>query len=73
MYYVVSSIDPIKRLTEHNLKKVKSTRNKAPWELKFYQKYPNIKLARQIEYKLKKLKRKDYLEKIIRDGYIKLK
>ncbi len=72
-YYTGSSKNPTKRISEHNQGKVKSTRNKCPWILKFMQRYPTVKKAKQIEYKLKKLKRRDYLEKIIQDGYIKMK
>ena len=41
--------------------------------LVFKQNYPTLIEARRIERKLKKLKRKDYIENIIRDGYIKIK
>ena len=36
------------------------------------QKYPSLEIARKIERKIKALKRKDYIEKMIRDGYIKI-
>ena len=36
-------------------------------ELVFSQEYETIKLARQIEFKLKRLKRKDFIEKIIKE------
>ncbi|MCX6746387.1 MAG: GIY-YIG nuclease family protein [Candidatus Parcubacteria bacterium] len=72
-YYTGSSENPTKRLSEHNRGKVKSTRNKGPWILKFTQGFPTIKEAKQIEYMIKKLKRRDYLERIIQDGYIKMK
>jgi len=39
----------------------------------FSQQYPTIEEARKIEQRLKKLKRKDYITKIINDGYIKIK
>jgi len=42
-------------------------------ELVFFQKFPNLKEARRIESKIKKLKRKDYIEKIIKEGYIKIR
>jgi len=41
-------------------------------ELAFSQEYPTLTEARTIEKKIKKLKRKDYIEKIIKDGYIKI-
>jgi len=37
------------------------------------QQYATLLEAKKIEKKLKKLKRKDYIENIIRDGYIKIK
>ena len=71
-YYIGSSFNPTERLKEHNGGKVKSTKNKGPWILKFYQDYQNQKQARQIEYKLKKLKRRDIIERIIIEGRIKI-
>lgn len=61
-----------KRVFEHNHGKTKSTKNKGPWILKFKQEYKSLQEAKSIEHKLKKLKRKDYLEQIIKDGYIKI-
>lgn len=71
-YYVGSTIDLEKRLTEHGLGLVKATKNLRPLKLVFFQPYDNIAHARRIEYKIKKLKRKDITEKIIRDGKIKM-
>ena len=36
------------------------------------QEYPSLSEARMVESRLKKLKRKDYIEKIITDGCIKM-
>lgn len=36
------------------------------------QEYKTLKEARLVELKLKKLKRRDYVEKIIKEGYIKI-
>jgi len=71
IYYIGSAHDPIKRLGEHNAGKATATRNKGPWIIKFSQQFSSIRQARQVEYKLKKLKRRDYLEQIIKDGYTK--
>ena len=49
-----------------------SYRMKNP-KMVFCQQYPSIKEAKKIELRLKKLKRKDYIEKIINDGFIKMK
>jgi len=72
-YYIGSCGDVDKRVQEHNSGVTKSTKNKGPWEINFFQKYDTIREARQIEYKLKKLKRKDYLEEIIKEGKIRKK
>jgi len=42
-------------------------------ELVFSQMFDTLEEARKIELRLKKLKRKDYIEKIVKDGYIKIK
>ena len=38
----------------------------------FYQEYENLKDARMVESRIKKLKRKDFIEKIVKEGYIKI-
>ena len=38
----------------------------------FKQEYGTLKEARAIEHKIKGLKRRDYIEKIVKDGYIKM-
>ena len=40
--------------------------------LVFKQVYPTLLDARHTEARLKKLKRRDYIEKIISDGFIKM-
>ena len=72
-FYIGFSYDPVKRLKEHNRGMVKATRNKGPWRLVFTQKYPDKKTAQKIEYRLKALKRRDYIERIISEGFIKIK
>ncbi len=41
--------------------------------LMFQQEYATLGEARKIENKLKKFKRKDFIKKIIKDRYIKIK
>ncbi len=48
-----------------------STKRLGKVNLIFKQEYKTLSEARKIERKLKKLKRRDYIEKIIKDGYIK--
>ena len=73
IYYIGSGYDPDERLDDYNQGRVKATRNKGPWIQMFKQRFPTIAEARSMEYKLKKLKRRDYIEKIIKDGFIKKK
>lgn len=71
-YYIGSTTNIEKRLKHHKGGFTPSTKRFGGVELVFQQKYESLKNARYIEKRLKKLKRKDYLEKIIKDGYIKL-
>ncbi|MBI5379983.1 MAG: GIY-YIG nuclease family protein [Nitrospirae bacterium] len=72
-YYVESTIDLIKRLNEHHAGHVKATRLLRPLELVFHQSFDNARKARQIEYRLKQFKSKSVIDRIIQDGYIRLK
>ena len=71
-FYVGSTTDMIKRLHQHETGKVKATCYRRPVKLEFFQGYDDISTARKIERRLKSFKRKDFLEKIVRDKIIKL-
>ena len=71
-YYIGSTTNLGKRLKHHKGGFTPSTKRFGDVELIFQQKYESLRHARYIEKKLKNLKRKDYLDKIIKDGYIKL-
>ncbi len=49
-----------------------TTRNMANAKLVLSQEVSSLALARKIEQRLKKMKRKDYIERIVADGYIKI-
>ncbi|MBI4707892.1 MAG: GIY-YIG nuclease family protein [Candidatus Omnitrophica bacterium] len=70
-FYIGSTNNLEERLKRHKHGLVKATRPLLPVELKFFQEYGTFGIARKIELKLKKLKRKDYIENIIKDGLIK--
>ena len=70
-YYIGSTSDVIRRLKQHNIGNVKATKYKGPYKLVFKQEFSDIKLARKVEYKIKSWKRKDFIDKIVKDGYIK--
>ena len=65
-YYIGSTENITLRLLAHNQGKVVATKYMKPWKLKFFMPYPTIKSAKQIEYKLKRLKRKDIIDGIIK-------
>ena len=73
-YYVGHTDNLENRLEQHHLKIYPKcyTATRLPIELVFSQEYPNIKQAYKVEIKLKKMKRRDYIEKIIAEGKIKM-
>ena len=72
-YYIGSTIDLKKRFLHHKSGGTPSTKKFGGIKLIFSQEFNTLKEARYIERRLKKLKRKDYLRKIINDGFIKIK
>lgn len=71
-YYVGSTSDLERRLEQHKNGYTPSTRRMGNLKLVFSQEYENLKDARNIEFNIKKFKRKDVIEKIIKEGYIKI-
>lgn len=71
-YYVGSTNNLARRLDEHNIGKVIATKYLLPLQLMFFQRFENLNQARRVEYRLKKLKRRDIIEKIIEEGRIKV-
>lgn len=69
--YIGSSEDVEARINRHNQGIVSATKNFCPWKLMFKQEFQNLTIARAVESKLKRYKRKDFLEKIIKDGVIR--
>lgn len=72
-FYIGSTINFKNRYIKHTRGLVESTKNLRPLKIELVQEYKTLKEAREIELRLKKLKRKDYLEKIIKEGIIKMK
>ena len=67
-YYIGSTKDIGARLIRHKAGKVGATKVLLPVDLVFKKEVDNFSEARILELKLKKLKRKDYLKKIILSG-----
>ena len=71
-YYIGSTNDVKRRFEEHCRGHVAATKYLLPLELKFFQEYESIELARKIEYRLKKFKSKKIIERIILEKEIKI-
>ena len=72
-FYIGSTKNLGQRLKHHFGGFTPSTKKFGQIKLALSQKYPTLKEARMIEKRLKKLKRKDYIEKIVKDGEIKMR
>jgi len=70
-YYVGSTPDFNRRLTEHQNGKVISTKGKRPVKVVFRKSFSDLKIARQVEYKIKSYKNKNIIRQIIKDKEIK--
>ena len=71
-FYVGSTIDLSKRLKHHEGGSTPSTKRFGGITLVFSEEFQTLAEARQIERRLKGLKRRDYLLRIIRDGSIRM-
>ena len=71
-YYIGSTKDINERIKHHFGGHTPSTKKFGKLKLVLSQEYRTLQEARSIERKLKRLKRKDYLEKIVRDGHINM-
>jgi putative endonuclease len=72
-FYVGSTDDMERRMKQHASGHTPSTKRLGEGKLVFKQGYETLKAARSVEYKLKSLKRSDYIAKIVQDRYIKIK
>ena len=71
-FYIGSTTDLKRRIKQRASGLTHSTKRLGEGTLVFQQSYQTLKEARSVEYKLKKMKRRDYIEKILKDGYIRL-
>jgi len=72
-YYIGSTTDIKRRLKQHQQNQTSTTSRYGGIELVFSQEYPTLKEVRIIERRLKKLKRRDYIKKMIEEGNIRMK
>ncbi len=69
-YYIGSTNNIEQRIRHHQSGGTPTTKRFGRVELVFKQEYSTLQDARRIERKLKKMKRKDYLRKIIKNKII---
>ena len=72
-YYIGSTTDIEKRIEHHQKGYTPSTSKMGKLKLVFSQKFETLSEIRYIEKRLKRLKRHDYIDKIVKDGFIKMK
>ncbi len=70
-YYIGITGNIRRRLYSHNVGDVKATKYKRPYRLVFQQEFPNKEKASVAEKRITKWKRRDFIDRIIRDGRIK--
>jgi len=64
-YYIGSTSNLENRINEHRNKKVKSTKNKLPFELKYAEQYNSRGEAQSREYQIKNWKSRKAIERLI--------
>ncbi len=72
-FYVGSTTDITRRMTQHAAGHTQTTHRMEQPQLVLSQSFVSLADARSVERKIKKLKRKDYIEKMVVDGFINLK
>ena len=68
-YYIGSTIDPERRLDQHNCGLVAASRNKGPWIRVALIEFKNPTIARQAEHHLKRQKNRRATEQAIGGTY----
>lgn len=72
-FYVGSTDNVKRRLRQHQHKHTQTTYQRKITMPALVQEYNSLREARGIEKKIKQMKRKDYIAKMVADGYIRIK
>lgn len=72
-FYIGSTNDLQRRMKQHYSGHTQTTDRMKNFVLVLSQEYKSLKIARGIEQRIKKLKRRDYIEKMIAEGCIKMR
>ena len=67
-FYVGSTDHFQQRMKQHQEGKIRTTRRLLPVDLVLKQQCSDIQTAKRVERKIKKFKRRDYIQKIVLDG-----
>ncbi len=71
-FYIGSTNNIKRRIHQHRIgHTVTTSRMKSP-KIVFIQEFESLAFARKIEHKLKKFKRRDFIEKVIKEGKIRI-
>lgn len=70
-FYVGSTNNLERRIGQHLSGHTQTTKNRKIDTLVFSQEFPTLIKARRMERRIKSWKRKDYIEKIVNEGYIR--
>ena len=71
-FYVGSTSDIRRRVKQHQRGHTQTTRNMSSFDTVLVQEYPTLEAARKVELKIKRLKRKEYIARMVKDGYIRI-
>ena len=72
-YYIGSTDDISRRVSQHQKGYSPATKRMGKVKLVLQQEYDSISKARKIEFRLKKLKRRDYIDKVVSEGIIRMR
>jgi len=70
-FYIGSTNDLHRRMHEHEIGHVSSTRHLRPLVLKYFKEIESLAEARKVEFRLKKFKNKKIIEQIIEEQEIR--
>jgi putative endonuclease len=65
-FYIGSTSDIVRRISEHNRGKEKFTKTGMPWELKYKEEFSELIDARRRELFIKKQKSRKFIENLIK-------
>ena len=67
-YYIGTTNNILRRFHQHQTGYTKSTRNRGPWYMPYYEIYKDRKTAIKREYELKRKKSSESIHRIIKNG-----